>query len=169
MSRIDQLKALLKNDAAKAKVQQLNKLGKAAISGAVDGDQQLAAYRTYVRKFYELKELYPHWEERLNQPIEYSRFVLDYDERIYNALKAATADLKEYDPAEVYAFKMHGINLRSISVLQEKLIELKAGSEWGNPEYFRTHIREAYQLLRQYFPNDDEYDEVFSPKEVSAF
>lgn len=165
MADLNKLKGLLKNDAAKARVQRLNKQGKEAIQGSADGDEKLAAYKKYVDRFYELKEQFPHWEERLDKPIEYSRFVLDYNEEMYKTITAASADFRGKSPIEVYTLKMHGINLRSIDVLREKLGELLPGSEWTNPAYFNTHIREAYQLLRQYYPNDEEYDNVFSPKE----
>ena len=165
MADLNKLKGLLKNDAAKARVQRLNKQGEAAIKGAADGDEKLAAYKKYIDKFYELKEKFPHWEERLDKPIEYSRFVLDYNEEMYRMLSSSTEDFRGKDPVHVYTLKMHGINLRSIDILREKLGELLPGSEWTNPAYFDTHIREAYQLLRQYYPNDEEYDNVFSPKE----
>lgn len=167
MSRLDELKALLKNDAAKAKVQKLNKMGEAAIKGAVDGDEKLSAYRAYVDKFYELKEKYPNWEERLNKPLEYSRFVLDYDEKVFSLLSRTSADFKGKTPIEVFTMKMHGINYRAISILQEKMAEI--GPEWRDEMYFNTHIKEAFQILRSYYPNDEEYDQVFSPKEMLIF
>ena len=169
MADLNKLKGLLKNDAARMRVQRLNKKGEAAVKGATDGDEKLVAYKKYVDKFYELKEQFPHWEERLDKPIEYSRFVLDYNEEMYRMLANSSADFRGEDPVFVYTFKMHGINLRSIDILKEKLGELLPGSEWTNPEYFNTHIREAYQLLRQYYPNDEEYDNVFSPKETMLF
>lgn len=165
MADLNKIKGLLKNDAAKARVQRLNKQGEAAVKGATDGDEKLAAYKTYVDRFYELKEQFPHWEERLDKPIEYSRFVLDYNEEMYKMLSQSTEDFRGKTPIEIYTLKMHGINLRSIDILREKLGELLPGSEWTNPAYFDTHIREAYQLLRQYYPNEEEYDNVFSPKE----
>lgn len=165
MADLNKLKGLLKNDAAKARVRRLNKLGEAAVKGATDGNEKLIAYKQYVDKFWELKEKYPHWEERLDKPIEYSRFVLDYNEEMYKMIASSSKDFKNYLPVEVYTLKMHGINLHSIDTLREKLNELLPGSEWGDPFYFNTHIREAYQLLRQYYPDDEEYDNVFSPKE----
>ena len=56
-------------------------------------------------------------------------------------------------------------DFQSLDKLQEKLGELLPGSKWTNPEYFRTHIKEAYQELRQLVPDDEEYDKIFSPKE----
>lgn len=165
MADLNKLKGLLKNDAARMRVQRLNKQGEAAVKGATDGDEKLIAYKKYVDKFYELKEQFPHWEERLDKPIEYSRFVLDYNEEMYKMLSKSSSELKGKTPEEIYTLKMHGINLRSIDILREKLEQLLPGSEWTNPAYFDTHIREAYQLLRQYYPNDEEYDNVFSPKE----
>lgn len=165
MADLNKLKGLLKNDAARMRVQRLNKKGEAAIKGATEGDEKLIAYKKYVEKFYELKEQFPHWEEKLDKPIEYSRFVLDYNKEMYQMLTDTSPDFRGKDPVEVYTFKMHGINLRSIDILREKLVELYPGSEWGNPIYLNTHIREAFQLLRQNFPNDEEYDNVFSPKE----
>lgn len=169
MADLNKLKGLLKNDAAKARVQRLNKKGEAAVKGATEGDEKLAAYKKYVDRFYELKEQFPHWEERLDKPIEYSRFVLDYNEEMFKMLASSSEDFKGKEPIEVYTLKMHGINLRSIDILQEKLGQLLPGSEWVNPAYFNAHIREAYQLLRQFYPNDEEYDEVFSPKETLLF
>lgn len=160
------LKGLLKNDAAKARVKRLNEQGVAAIKGAEDGDEKLQAYRKYVNKFYELKEKYPNWEEKLDKPIEYSRFVLDYNEEMYRTIGKASEDFRKFSPIDIYTLKMHGINLRSIEILQSELGKLLPGSEWTNPAYFNTHIREAYELLRQYYPNDEEYDQVFSPKET---
>lgn len=165
MADINKLKGLLKNDAAKARVKRLNKQGEAAVKGATEGDEKLAAYKKYVDRFYELKEQFPHWEEKLDVPIEYSRFVLDYNENLYKMLEKSAPELSGKSPIEIYTLKMHGINLRSIDILREKLGQLLPGSEWTNPAYFNTHIREAYQLLRQYYPNDEEYDNVFSPKE----
>ena len=156
-------------NALRAKVQYLNKIGKAAVQGDTDGDEKLAAYKKYVDRFYELKETYPNWEERLDTPIDYSRFVLDYNESMFRTIAEASDEFRSKDPVEVYTLKMHGISLRSIDILQEKLGELLPGSEWTNPEYFRTNIREAYQLLRQYYPDDKEYDEIFSPKEEMLF
>lgn len=165
MADLRNLKGLLKNDAAKARVKRLNKMGEAAVKGATDGDEKLIAYKQYVDRFYELKEKFPHWEERLDVPIEYSRFVLDYQKEIYEILGKSMGK-----PAiEVYTLKMHGINLRSIDILREKLGELLPGSQWTNPTYFDTHIREAYQLLREYYPNDEEYDNIFSPKEEMIY
>ena len=155
--------------ALRAKVQRLNEQGKAAVQGAVDGDEKLSAYKKYVDKFYELKERFPHWEERLYQPIDYSRFVLDYNEDMFRTIAQASDEFRGMPAIEVYTLKMHGINLRSIDILSEKLGELLPGSEWTNPEYFRTHIREAYQLLRQFYPDDKDYDEIFSPKEQMLF
>lgn len=169
MARIDELKNLLRNDASKKRVQRLNKQGKEAVQGAADGDQKLNAYAKYVDRFWELKERFPHWEERLDQPIEYSRFVMDYNEDMYRTIANASEEFRGTDPVEVYTLKMHGINLRSIDILREKLGELYPGSEWTNPAYFDTHIREAYQLLRQHYPDDEEYDKVFSPKETMLF
>lgn len=169
MADLKKLKGLLKNDAAKARVQRLNKQGEAAIKGAVEGDEKLAAYKKYVDRFYELKEQFPHWEERLDKPIEYSRFVLDYNEEMYKMLSQSTEDFRGKEPVEIYTLKMHGINLRSIDILWEKLNQLEPGSQWTNPAYFNEHIREAFQLLRQYYPNDEEYDNVFSPKETYLF
>ena len=120
MADLNKLKGLLKNDAAKARVQRLNKQGKEAIQGSADGDEKLAAYKKYVDRFYELKEQFPHWEERLDKPIEYSRFVLDYNEEMYKTITAASVDFRGKSPIEVYTLKMHGINLRSIDVLREK-------------------------------------------------
>lgn len=165
MADLNKLKGLLKNDAARMRVQRLNKQGEAAVKGATDGDEKLAAYKKYVDRFYELKEQFPHWEERLDKPIEYSRFVLDYNEEMYKMIEKASPDFRGKSAIEIYTLKMHGINLRSIDILREKLGELLPGSEWTDPAYFDTHIREAYQLLRQYYPNDEEYDNVFSPKE----
>lgn len=156
-------------DALRAKVQYLNKQGLAAVQGATDGDEKLIAYKKYVDRFYELKERFPHWEERLDQPIEYSRFVLDFNEEMFKTIANASEEFRGKSAVEVYTLKMHGINLRSIDILQSKLNELLPGSEWANPEYFNTHIREAYQLLRQYYPDDNEYDEIFSPKETMLF
>lgn len=164
-----ELKNLLKNDAAKARVRKLNKQGEAAVHGAIDGDEKLLAYKKYVERFQELKEKYPHWEERLDTPIEYSRFILDYNESLFKMIADSTPDFRGKSAIEVYTLKMHGINLRSIEVLKEKLGELLPGSEWTNPNYFDTHIREAYQLLRQFYPDDDEYDNVFSPKETMLY
>lgn len=165
MADLKKLKGLLKNDAARMRVQRLNKQGEAAIKGSTDGDEKLAAYKKYVDRFYELKEQFPHWEERLDVPIEYSRFVLDYNEEMYKMIEKSSPDFRGKSAIEIYTLKMHGINLRSIDVLREKLGELWPGSEWTDPAYFDTHIREAFQLLRQYYPNDEEYDNVFSPKE----
>lgn len=156
-------------NALRAKVQRLNKQGKAAVQGATDGDEKLAAYKKYVDRFYELKERFPHWEERLDQPIDYSRFVLDYNEQMFKTIAEASDEFRGMAAIEVYTLKMHGINLRSIDILKEKLGELLPGSEWTNPEYFNTHIREAYQMLRQYYPDDNEYDEIFSPKETMLY
>lgn len=153
-------------DALRAKVQRLNKMGKAAVQGATEGDEKLAAYKQYVDRFYELKEQYPNWEERLDAPIDYSRFVLDYNEEMFKTIAAASDEFRGKSAIEVYTLKMHGINFRSIDILQAKLNELLPGSKWNNPEYFRTHIREAYQELRQFYPDDNEYDEIFSPKET---
>lgn len=165
MADLKKLKGLLKNDAAKARVQRLNKQGEAAIKGSVEGDEKLAAYKAYVDRFYELKEQFPNWEERLDTPIEYSRFVLDYNKEVYAMIGDASPDFRGKSPIEIYTLKMHGVNLRSIDILREKLGQLLPGSEWTNPAYFNSHIREAFQLLRQYYPSDEEYDQVFSPKE----
>lgn len=164
-----EIKSLLKNDQAKARVKRLNQQGKAAVAGATDGDEKLAAYKAYVDKFYELKEKYPNWEERLDTPIEYSRFVLDYNEPVYRVLLESTESFRGLTPPQVYALKMHGINMESINILQQKLGEMMPGSKWTDPQYFDTHIREAYQELRQLFPNDEEYDNIFSPKEEMLF
>ena len=165
MADLKKLKGLLKNDAARMRVQRLNKQGEAAIKGATEGDEKLSAYKKYVDRFYELKEQFPHWEERLDVPIEYSRFVLDYNEEMYKMIEKSSPDFRGKSAIEIYTLKMHGINLRSIDVLREKLGQLWPGSEWTDPAYFDTHIREAFQLLRQHYPNDEEYDNVFSPKE----
>lgn len=156
-------------DALRAKVQRLNKQGEAAVKGATEGDSKLLAYKKYVDRFWELKEQFPNWEERLDKPIEYSRFVLDYNEEMFKTIAKSSEEFRYKDPIEVYTLKMHGINLRSIDILKTKLGELLPGSEWTNPSYFDTHIREAYQLLRQYYPDDKEYDEIFSPKETMLF
>lgn len=156
-------------DALRAKVQKLNQMGREAVHGAVEGDEKLAAYKEYVTRFYELKERFPHWEERLDTPIEYSRFVVDYNEDMFRTIAESSDEFRGKSAIEVYTLKMHGINLRSIDILQSKLIELMPGSEWNNPEYFRTHIREAYQVLRQIYPDDEEYDQIFSPKETLAW
>lgn len=169
MADIKKLKGLLKNDAAKARVKALNKQGEAAVKGAVDGDSKLAAYKKYVDRFYELKEQFPNWEERLDRPIEYSRFVVDYNEEVYKTIAQSTSGFNGASAVEVYTLKMHGINLRSIDILREKLGELMPGSEWTDPIYFNAHIREAYETLRQYYPDDEEYDNVFSPKEEMLF
>lgn len=165
MADINKLKGLLKNDAARARVQRLNKQGEAAVKGATEGDSKLLAYKNYVDRFYELKEQFPNWEERLDKPIEYSRFVLDYNEEVYKMIGNSSGKTA----IETYTLKMHGINLQSIEILKEELNKLMPGSKWTNPEYFRTHIREAYQELRQFYPDDEEYDEVFSPKEEKLF
>lgn len=169
MADIKELKRLLKDDAAKMRVYRLNKQGEAAIKSTNDGDERLIAYKKYVDRFYELKEQFPHWEERLDKPIEYSRFILDYNEDLYKMLEKSSPELRGKSPIEIYTLKMHGINLRSIEVLREKLGQLLPGSEWTNPAYFNTHIREAYQLLRQHYPDDEEYDNVFSPKEEMLY
>lgn len=169
MPSMKELAGLLKNDPAKARVQRLNKAGREAVQSADDGDGKLAAYKKYVKKFYEFKEKYPTWTDRLDSPIEYSRFVEDYNEEMFKTIAKSAEDYKGKGPEEVYMLKMHGINLRSIEVLKEKLGELLPGSEWTDPNYFDLHIREAYQLLRQYYPSDEEYDNIFSPKETMLF
>lgn len=169
MADINKLKGLLKNDAAKARVQRLNKQGEAAVKGATEGDSRLLAYKQYVDRFWELKEQFPNWEEHLDKPIEYSRFVLDYNEEVFSMLASSSNDFRGESAVGVYTLKMHGINLPSIGRLEAELNKLMPGSEWANPEYFRTHIREAYQLLRQFYPDDKEYDEVLSPKEELLF
>lgn len=160
---------ILKKDiAAKKAVQRLNKAGEAAIKGMTEGDERLLLYKRYVDRFYELKEKYPGWD-RLQEPIEYSSFILDYDEPVYKMIGQVSQDFRGMEPIEIYTLKIHGINLRSISILQEKLNQLMPGSVWTNPAYFESHIAEAYQILREFYPNDEEYDQVFSPKETLFF
>lgn len=160
------LSKYLLNDKAKAKVRELNKRADAFIQTGADGDANLKSYKAYVKKFNELKELYPNFEGHLDEPIPYSQFVLDYNENIFKNLKMADERYKNLSTPEYYALKMHGINEAAIDILEEKLGELLPGSEWTNPAYFRSHLPQAFQLLRSYFPNDEEYDSVFSPKET---
>ena len=160
---------ILKKDiAAKKAVQRLNKAGEAAIKGATEGDERLSLYKQYVDRFYELKEKYPGWD-RLQEPVEYSSFILDYNEPMYRMIGQVSSDFSGMEPIEIYTLKTHGINLRSISILQEKLNQLIPGSKWTNLAYFETHIAEAYQELRSFYPNDEEYDNVFSPKETILY
>ena len=165
MADLNKIKALINNDAARMRVQRLNKKGEAAVKGATDGDEKLIAYREYVDNFYNLKARFPNWEKHLDKPIEYSSFVLDYNEEVYKMIAQSAEDYKGKSPIEVYALKLHGVNLRSIGILEEKLAELHPGTVWANVNYVEQHIVEAYQLLRQDFPDDEEYDNIFSPKE----
>jgi hypothetical protein len=161
------LSKYLLNDKAKNKVKYLNEQGKAAIQMDNPGDRNLAAYKVYVEKFNELKEKYPNWEGHLDSPIPYSQFVLDYDETLYSSLlKAERSSLKA---PEFYALKIHGVNESSLDILYNELTDRIADpherARWLDIQYFRSHIPEAYSLLRQYIPDDEEYDNVFSPKE----
>lgn len=166
MTKLEREKARLAGSSgARERVYRLNKQGEAAVKGATEGDAKLAAYKKYVDKFYELKERFPNWEEHLNEPIEYSSFVLDYNEEVYKLIGNAAEDFKGMSPEAVYALKQHGVNLRNVEILREKLGELLPGSEWTKPGYVEAHIRDAYQLLREHYPDDEEYDKIFSPKE----
>lgn len=166
--RKEYLLGLIKNDEAKKKVKQLNAAGEAVINIDNPADKTLAAYKEYRRLFAELKEKYPDWDSKLNKPIEYSSFILDYNEKLFETLSKSSQHLYGKSPVEVFTLNMHGINLRSIEILQQKLIELEPGSLWADPHYFNTHIKEAFAVLRAFYPDDNQYDEIFSPKETTV-
>lgn len=169
MTNLEQALALIKNDKAKAKVKYLNKQADIMIQTGKPADQNLAAYKRYYDKFMELKKKYPNWSDHLGEPIEYSYFINDYNEDIMRSLKAASPKFKNLEPEEIYAFNIHGVNEVAIEILREKLGQLDPGSKWTNPEYFNSHIKEAFTELRLYYPEDADYDNIFSPKEEIVY
>lgn len=162
------LSKYLINEKAKAKVKYLNKQADLAISAGEPADENLLAYKRYVEKFNELKTKYPNWEDHLDQPIPYSQFILDYNEEMFRNL-ADSSGFKHMSTPEFYVYKMHGVNEASLNVLynalSDKVLDPVERARFMDVSYFRSHIKEAYQLLRLYVPNDDEYDNIFSPKE----
>lgn len=119
--RKDFLLGLIKNDEAKRKVKELNAAGEAVINIDNPPDKTLAAYKQYRKEFDKLKTRFPDWEVKLNKPIEYSSFILDYVEPVYKNL--AKSDGTGKTAVEMYTLKMHGINLQSIDILYQKLLE----------------------------------------------
>lgn len=151
----------------KQKIKNLREQADRAIQTGQSGDANMAAYLKYREKYNELVTEYPGWD-KLVEPIDYTRFVLDYNESIYDAIRSSDAMLQGLTSPEVYALKMHGINESAIEKLREKLIDLDMPDQkqkWLDFNYFKGHITEAYARLRELIPNDEEYDQVFSPKE----
>lgn len=151
----------------KQKIKNLREQADRAIQTGQSGDANMAAYLKYREKYNELVTKYPGWD-KLVEPIDYTRFVLDYNESIYDSIRSSDAMLKGLTSPEVYALKMHGINESAIEKLREKLIDLDTPEnkqKWLDLNYFEGHIAEAYARLRELIPNDEEYDQVFSPKE----
>lgn len=166
-NRKEMLLSKILNDKAKYKVQYQRQLADEAIQAGQSGDANLSAYLKYRDKYYEIATKYPNWDKLAN-PIDYSRFVLDYNEKLYEGISHSDKTYSNLTPPEVYALKMHGVNERAIDVLQEKLIELDMPNQkvqWADPTFFRSHIQEAYARLRELVPDDEEYDQIFSPKE----
>lgn len=169
-NRKDWLLSKIINDKAKNKVKWQREKADAAIKAGESGDKNLKAYLAYRDKYYEIATKYPNWDKVAN-PIDYSRFVLDYNEDLYASISMSDQTYASLTPPEVYALKMHGVNERALGILQEKLIELDSpGSrdKWNDPIFFRSHIQEAFMRLRELVPDDEEYDQIFSPKEETT-
>ena len=152
---------------ARQKVENLRRQADRAIQTGKSGDANMDAYIRYREKYNQLLEEYPGWD-RLIEPVDYSFFVLDYNEGIYSSIANSDAAMAGLTSPEVYALKMHGINTAALDKLREKLIDLDTPQEkqkWLDLNYFKAHIKEAYTRLRELIPDDEEYDQVFSPKE----